>query len=381
MSELNASNLRKEHGNEGPDLVGVTELTSPYYMVPPSGTTAERPQNPSPGTLRFNTDIGSLEYFKGDTLGWESIDRTTPNLGGGTGSNTGLGVRGFIGGGNGPTPAANTMNNTIDFITISTFGNAQDFGDLTRASTGASGSSSRTRGLFTNRRVFPNPGGYYNEMDYITLASLGNAQDFGDAVNTNGYGRAFSNQIRSVNALLSSYNYMDYVTIATTGNGVDFGDMTEVHEAGAALASTTRGVMAGGQSKNVIDYVTIMTTGNALDFGDMSTTTSTSQGMANATRGVIKWRDTPAYTNAIDYLTIATKGNSTDFGDFINNSASGVGCASPTRGCFCGGYGSPAFRSDIGSIEIPTTGNALDFGDLTYTADWAAGSSSGHGGL
>ena len=61
MSELNASNLRKEQGNEGPDLVGLTELTSPYYMVPPSGTTAERPQNPEPGTLRFNTDIGSLE--------------------------------------------------------------------------------------------------------------------------------------------------------------------------------------------------------------------------------------------------------------------------------------------------------------------------------
>ena len=39
MSELNASNLRKEQGNEGPDLVGTTELTSPYFMVPPSGTT------------------------------------------------------------------------------------------------------------------------------------------------------------------------------------------------------------------------------------------------------------------------------------------------------------------------------------------------------
>ena len=83
MSELNASNLRKEQGNEGPDLVGTTELTSPYYMVPPSGTTNERPDHPQPGTLRFNTDIGSLEYFKGDILGWESINRTTPNLDGG----------------------------------------------------------------------------------------------------------------------------------------------------------------------------------------------------------------------------------------------------------------------------------------------------------
>ena len=97
MSELNASNLRKEQGNEGPDLVGTTELTSPYFMVPPSGTTAQRPQNPQPGTLRFNTDIGSLEFFRGDTIGWEQIQRTTPNLGGGTGSNTGTGVRGIFG--------------------------------------------------------------------------------------------------------------------------------------------------------------------------------------------------------------------------------------------------------------------------------------------
>ena len=99
MSELNATNLRKERGNEGPDLVGVTELTSPYFMVPPSGTTAQRPSGCAPGTLRFNTDIGSLEYFKGDTLGWESIVRTTPNLGGGTGSNTGTGARGIFSGG------------------------------------------------------------------------------------------------------------------------------------------------------------------------------------------------------------------------------------------------------------------------------------------
>ena len=116
MSELNASNLRKEQGNEGPDLVGVTELTSPYFMVPPSGTTAERPQNPEKGTLRFNTDIGSLEFFRGDTIGWEQIVRTTPNLGGGTGSNTGTGARGLFGGSGDPA----TGRGEILYITIST---------------------------------------------------------------------------------------------------------------------------------------------------------------------------------------------------------------------------------------------------------------------
>ena len=45
MSEINSSNFKKEHGDLAPDLVGVTELTSPYFFVPPSGTTAERPED------------------------------------------------------------------------------------------------------------------------------------------------------------------------------------------------------------------------------------------------------------------------------------------------------------------------------------------------
>ena len=142
MSELNASNLRKENGNEGPDLVGTSELPSPYFMVPPSGNTAERPQNPEPGTLRFNTDIGSLEFFRGDTIGWEQIQRTTSNLGGGTGSNTGTGTRGVVPGGNGnPDGTSESMS----YITISTLGNSQDFGDLITGINANAGGESRTR--------------------------------------------------------------------------------------------------------------------------------------------------------------------------------------------------------------------------------------------
>ena len=94
MSEINSSNFKKEHGDLAPDLVGVTELASPYFFVPPSGNTASRPQSCAAGTLRFNTDIGSLEIFRGDTIGWEQIQRRDGQyLGGGTGSNAGTGVR------------------------------------------------------------------------------------------------------------------------------------------------------------------------------------------------------------------------------------------------------------------------------------------------
>ena len=69
-------------------------------------------------------------------------------------------------------------------------------------------------------------------------------------------------------------NVIDYVTIATTGDATDFGDITVARADGAGVASPTRGLMTGGETPssdyNTIDYVTIATTGNASDFGDAS---------------------------------------------------------------------------------------------------------------
>ena len=127
MSEFQASNFKKENGG-APNLVGKTELTSPYFFVPPSGTTAERPQSCAAGTLRFNTDIGTLEVYRGDTIGWEQIQRRDSQyLGGGTGSAAGTGTRVFHGWWHKLAP---TPSNVIDFGTASTLGDFQDFGDL-----------------------------------------------------------------------------------------------------------------------------------------------------------------------------------------------------------------------------------------------------------
>ena len=70
-------------------------------------------------------------------------------------------------------------------------------------------------------------------------------------------------------------NVIEYVTIATTGNAIDFGDLTVARYRLAACSNGTRGVWGGGYIStysNVIDYVTIATTGNAIDFGDLSVT-------------------------------------------------------------------------------------------------------------
>ena len=98
-------------------------------------------------------------------------------------------------------------------------------GDLTVARMYISSSSNRTRGLFG--------GGYSGAnsdvIDYITIASTGNATDFGDLVAATQSPSATSNQLRVVFAGGNSgsvTNVMQFVTIASTGDTTDFGDLT-----------------------------------------------------------------------------------------------------------------------------------------------------------
>ena len=387
MSELNASNLRKEHGNQGPDLVGVTELTSPYFMVPPSGTTDERPQNPASGTLRFNTDIGTLEVYRGDGIGWEQIQRRDGQyLGGGTGSNTGLGTRMVLmGGTNG-----SSVVDVIQFITISTLGNAQDFGNLTAAKQEGAAASNHLRGIYFGG----DPA--LNIIEFVTFSSLGDATDFGDLLNGAKSGTSMSNQTRGVLQLggLTS-NILEYVTFAQTGNSVDFGDMQLGGNASSGFSSPTRGVYATGSNdanyKNNIEFITINTTGNGTDFGDLTAALIHRNAYSNATRGVFhsgyQYPASPNFSNTIDYVTIATLGNATDFGDSL---LGGFGCggSSPTRGVAGGGYFANAPTGEVGGftniidfVEIATTGNAVDFGDTTNVVRHIKGGSNGHGGL
>ena len=224
MSEINASNFKKEHGDLAPDLVGVSELTSPYFFVPPSGNTAERPSDCEPGTLRVNTDIGSLDIFRGNTIGWEQIQRRDSQyLGGGTGSNAGTGTRAVNFGGSlqaSPGPVVNT----IDFLTVEILGDAQDFGDLNHAETSMAAISDKTRILCVGGSS-SHPG-HVNIIEKITIASLGNGSDFGDTLadcTHNPYGAG--NRTRGVygggGGHPAATNTLEYITIQSEGNGVD----------------------------------------------------------------------------------------------------------------------------------------------------------------
>ena len=324
----------------GTEFQGVTTFDTQGYFVPPSGTTEQR------------------------------------NL---------CGTRGLFGGSN-PTPADGS-GNAIEFITVSTTGNSQDFGDrIGKGRRQIAAMADRTRGVF---------GGSYgpsstmgDTIDFVTIASTGNAVDFGDCLNDLTEATGISNNTRGIMAggrTPTVHDVMQYVTIKSLGNAIDFGNLLVAKRNCGSFQSPTRGVVVGGRnsggtSLKVIEYVEISTLGNSVDFGDLSTAGGeVNMGGSNSVRGIIGGGN-PS-TNAIEYVTISTTGNSQDFGD---NTAAARGlntmATSPTRACM---YGAVAPARDLSYVEIATTGDAQDFGNLSIdpTSNYHAGTSNGHGGL
>ena len=374
MSELNASNLRKEQGNEGPDLVGTTELTSPHYMVPPSGTTAERPQNPQPGTLRFNTDLGSLEYFKGDTLGWESINRVRPATTGG---------RAFVFG----DVTGSGVTNSIEYITMSSGGGGTDFGDLTNSIGAAAAISDSVRGIRLGG-VTSYPATMTNVIDYFSLTAPGDAVDFGDMAVTRRGLMSWGDRTRGGCAgganpwSAANKTEIDYVTIQSKGNTTELGDLTAASglNGSSSWGSTTRGLFgcigSNGPANNVntVDYITMQSTGNALDFGDLTYKPDNNSTSSNSIRGLCMGGNDSGNKNTICYCTIATTGNFADFGDLNLSTSEFAATGSPTIVLATRNTG-------IDKIQIMTLGNAVDWGDMTLSRDHNSMLSNVHGGL
>ena len=118
----------------------------------------------------------------------------------------------------------------------------------------------------------------------------------------------------------SASDVMDFVTIATTGNATDFGNLVVAgrHDSGGC-SSGTRGVIAGGNTSpgpdvNTIQFVTIASAGDASDFGDLQQTMEACGSLDNSIRGVFSGSYTPSL-NTMNFITIATLGNALDFGD------------------------------------------------------------------
>ena len=166
-------------------------------------------------------------------------------------------------------PGNNNPSNVISFVTTATTGNASDFGDISDSGSHATGCCSPVRGVYFHGAKGNPDSAPTDTIDYVTIASAGNATDFGNARTSQDW-QGSASCSSSVRGISKNAGEMNYVTIASTGNTTDFGDPTVGNLYGSALSNNLRGIFTGGQDSNVIEFVTIATTGNAADFGDLS---------------------------------------------------------------------------------------------------------------
>ena len=324
----------------GTTFDGVTTFDSQAYFVPPAGNTRERNRGRglimggavSPGA----TNTTQIKYFDIAAGGiTEDFGQTTvARRAQGAVSSS---IRGCVGGGFVSTSTSpHTVSNVIDFVTIASTGNAADFGDMQDTSYHYATASNQTRGLFAGG-YRPNNGAVVNTIDLITIATAGNASNFGDLVNaTRGFGGAASTT-RGVffgGTYPAIKDNIDFVTFSTTGDATDFGNLTDARDNVFGSSSSTRAVMGGGRdpnTTNIIDFITIASAGNATDFGDLTQTSYYfNAATGNSTRAV--WVGTSTIVNSMEFVTIATTGNASDFGDQNGTAQHSNGAASDSHG-------------------------------------------------
>jgi hypothetical protein len=142
----------------------------------------------------------------------------------------------------------------VEAITFSSTGRSEQFGDCPTGKANSAGAGNSVRGVFGGAYLSPGDR-KSNAIEYVTLSTLGNAIDFGDLTVFRACLRACSTQVRAVfgggyftpSTTASggtADNRIDYITIASTGDAQDFGDLSSgsIHGRGAALSDSHGGL-------------------------------------------------------------------------------------------------------------------------------------------
>ena len=353
----------------------LNQLTLTDSFSLPTGNTDSRIHCHTAGSMRFNEDLGTLEFYTGDE--WRIVNsiRDTGNRG-----------RMLVMGGGYPSQVTD-----IQLIKINTGGNSTMFGDLTVARSHNTALANEIRGMCL--------GGHpeVDNIDYVTMASQGNATDFGNLTSSKYGGGGAASSTRGLFCggfdNPANTNDIDYLEIMTLGNSLDFGDLTRARRYGNSAASPTRVVTTGGTGDSysstdagarMTDIFTISSKGNAIDFEPLSDDAEQMCAFANANRGIFPLTGDSNSNTGIDQLNLVSGGGVVHHGDLgRKTSAQPAGGCNHIRGLVAGGFNTPSTSTTnhIDMVEIQTSGNAIDFGDLASPNAVSHGCSDSHGGL
>ena len=246
----------------------------------------------------------------------------------------------------------------MDYITIASEGNGIDFGNLTIVKNSFGSASSSTRGLFAGGATSTPTVNSTNVIDYIQISTLGDALDFGDLTNERTVSGGISSPTRGVFGAGDDYaapawtglsvGTLDYSTFASKGNAVDFGEDSVARIQGNGCGNGIRGCWTGGyiaptlggsaaergETARAMTYVTIASTGNAIQFGTLTMGSRYYIGASStSTRGIWTGGSSyPVHHKEIDYVNFASLGDSLDFGDLYREKGYMTGSVSDSHG-------------------------------------------------
>lgn len=301
--------------------------------------------------------------------------------------------RGVFGGGDG---LDHKSINIIDYVTISTTGNATDFGDLRQKTEHLAATSNGVsdRGIFSGGSNDTSTRVYYTDIDYITISSTGNSVNLSDLLAYRSFHGSTSNGSND-RAVFISGNWkgsirksIEYKTISTDSDALEFGRMrfNSYQISATSNGVNERGIFYGVWhclfylfKKDNINYITISTPSNSSVFGSLTELNRHGAAISNGTNdravfGGGSYTLTSRLSNVMEYVTISTRSDSSDFGDLTisRRLISATSNATNERGVFGGGDMGGSEGAGINNIDyitISTIGNATDFGDLTYPRD------------
>ena len=183
---------------------------------------------------------------------------------------------------------AGNQQDDMEYITIASTGNGTNAGDLMEVNNGCVGTHGNTRYLVA--------GGYdggasqLNRIQYNDFSTSADCSDFGDLTQADQYPGSASSVTRACIWHSDAYNEagggtlrIDFVTVASTGNASDFGDKAIQSAESTGTSNGTRGELYGGEIQggesgsesgspavNIIQKITIDSAGNASNIGNLT---------------------------------------------------------------------------------------------------------------
>ena len=251
MSDFRIDKITNRDGSAGTQIAGISTFSGTSGMVMPGGSFEYRGgrgrgvfgsgSTPSGTNVLDTIEIATT----GDAtdFGDDSIIRTEGN------ASFSSSTKGFYAGG----WVSPVVSSTISYFIFSSGGGVNNFGDLHKPMYSQGGCGNQIRGISGGGRDESGIS-YGNVIQFVTISSTGDASDFGDLSENRSYtASGIASPTRGIwhgggNAPSSVSRVIDYVTIATTGNATKFGSLITGRNAHTGCSNSTRGLIISGQT-------------------------------------------------------------------------------------------------------------------------------------